>query len=537
MRQITIMLMLFLFSCTTEPTVMIKGNLSLTDGKPATEGKLLYSRTSTIKNDQVQKIDIPTDGEFAFKFVERDEYQIIFAHPNYAPQIIFINCYDKNIYQFNVTLDRYRMPDTSQIGIVTELEGMDIAKSKPMKRSGNTWSVKIPTDKKTLNYQIHIGHRTINGEDNIVDCDDSGDFISEAKVIEGEAHIEYTFNPDNYSDSSSYYGFENVFNVAYPIGVRKFQQLYYHWALKLKEKAAVNDTTLDDLEPLFDELRSLIGTSDSQTDSLYFYSLFNTYLGSWTDEFDRDEQILSMKDNREFISGLPMNSAASYVKKMYPFDDDQDSTSVRKQREDYFQSLLNADLSPAQKISLLYAIKSHYQYIDIDESKRVYWEKQLIEDYPKSYMAVNIKQEMEMNSMLGNPAPDFTLPNRYGNEVSLAEFRGKLVLLDFWGKFCGPCIAEIPNMKAVYSEVDKSKTEFVSICVDMYEDELKTFTEERDMDWVHLYAPGWETEVSKNYHLSFVPHLVLVDSEGIIVEMDKGLRGEELSATLEKFLK
>ncbi len=528
--------MLFLLSCLTEPVTTIKGKLFLIDGKPVTLGKILYSKGS-IKNDVTKKVDIPKGGEFLLTIKDRDEYKIIFAHPEYAPQTIFLDCYNYDLYEFNVILNRYTTPDTAKLAVVTELDNYDFKHS--LKRKGDIWSINIPTDKNTLKYQIFIGHRTINGDDKIVDCDDSGDFISEVPVVFGIAHIEFPFNPENYADYEEYYGFENVHNAAFNIGEIKFRNLYRKWALTLKEKVDAGDTTLNDLEPLFDEMRRIIGSSENHIDSLYFYSLINRYLGSWTDEFDREEDILAMWENREFIAALPMNSAVSYVRKIFPIDDDTDSTEIEKikrQREEYFKSILDADVSPVRKISTMYSLKSYYEYSDPDESKRAYWEKRLLDEYPKSYLAHNIRQEIEMNKMLENPAPGFTLPDRYGEEVSLSDFIGRYVLLDFWGKFCGPCIAEIPNMKKVYSELDKSAIEFVSICMDMNPEQLREFTEEREMNWIHVSVPGWDSETAKKYYLSFVPHLLLIDPEGIIVQMDKGLRGEELKTTLQEYL-
>ncbi len=534
---IPFILILFSISCTTEPTVTIKGHFSLIDGKPVTNGKIIYKRTSKIVDDLKNKINITGTNEFEINLTIRDEYVFTFAHQGYASQMLFLDCYLEDLYEFNVTLDHYSMPDTTQIGIVTEIDGLDISKSKPMTRNGDTWTIDIPTDKTSLKYQIYIGHRTINGEDKIVDCDDSGDFISEVNVTNGIAHIEYTLQPEYFTGNPMYYGFTNVLNTSFPIGEMKFRYLYPKWVPKLKEKAAAVDTTLDGLEPLMDELRTIIGTSDNQSDSLYFYYIFNRYFWSWTDEFDRNQDILEKKDDLEFMAYLPMPGIINYIMKLYPFTEDGDSTDIRQKHETFFTNLLESDISPAKKISILYNVASYYRYTNKNKSKQDYWGKWLIEDYPDSYMAKNIKEQMDMDSMLGHPAPDFTLPDRYGNEASLSSYRKKLVLLDFWGRSCGPCVAEIPNMKATYAELDTSKIEFISICIDMFENELRTYTEEREMSWVHLYAPGYETDVAKSYHLSFVPHLLLIDSNGIIVEMDTGLRGDKLGQTIEKYLK
>ena len=88
---------------------------------------------------------------------------------------------------------------------------------------------------------------------------------------------------------------------------------------------------------------------------------------------------------------------------------------------------------------------------------------------------------------LGKPAPDFNLKDIYGETVSLVDFRGKVVLLDFWATWCGPCIHELPALKAIY-EKHKHNTEFalISISADANDETVAKFVEENKMPWIHI---------------------------------------------------
>lgn len=115
-------------------------------------------------------------------------------------------------------------------------------------------------------------------------------------------------------------------------------------------------------------------------------------------------------------------------------------------------------------------------------------------------------------------APIFTLPDNLGNSVSLGSFRGKWVVLDFWGTWCGYCIKGIPAMKAAY-EKHKSKCEFISIDCNESREKWLAGVEKYQMPWVHLYnsddvAP--RENVSAIYAIQGYPTKIIITPEGII---------------------
>lgn len=151
-------------------------------------------------------------------------------------------------------------------------------------------------------------------------------------------------------------------------------------------------------------------------------------------------------------------------------------------------------------------------------------------------LAMVTKQAQELIKE-GVEAPLFTLPDNLGNSVSLGSFRGKWVVLDFWGTWCGYCIKGIPAMKAAY-EKHKSKCEFISIDCNESREKWLAGVEKYQMPWVHLYnsddvAP--RENVSAIYAIQGYPTKIIITPEGLIHKIFVG-ENEDFYNELDKVL-
>jgi thiol-disulfide isomerase/thioredoxin len=108
-----------------------------------------------------------------------------------------------------------------------------------------------------------------------------------------------------------------------------------------------------------------------------------------------------------------------------------------------------------------------------------------------------------------------------GQPVDLAALKGKVVLVDFWATWCGPCVAEVPRVKAVYDKFHAKGFEIVGISLDEDKARLQAFVKEKGMAWPQFFdGKGWENEICSRYSVESIPTMWLVDKEGKVADLN-----------------
>ncbi|MEG2276834.1 MAG: TlpA disulfide reductase family protein [Odoribacter sp.] len=131
----------------------------------------------------------------------------------------------------------------------------------------------------------------------------------------------------------------------------------------------------------------------------------------------------------------------------------------------------------------------------------------------------------------GKVAPEFSFPTPDGKKsFGPQDFKGKILVLDFWASWCGPCRQEIPNLKKDYAEFSDKGVVFLSVSIDKDGADWRKAMKEENMPWTQVNAPKAGKDVMKQYQFSGIPYILVLDKEGRIV--GKNLRGKKLTDKL-----
>lgn len=209
------------------------------------------------------------------------------------------------------------------------------------------------------------------------------------------------------------------------------------------------------------------------------------------------------------------------------------SAYVSTNRTDAFINLLH-DLEPVvQDPSSLAGIQlnlgEYYREQGKPEQAMGYYSSilSLQADSFYTHQAEGYLHELE-NLRPGNVAPTFETADLQGLPLTLAQTTGKVTLLDFWATWCGPCIPELPHLRALREQYTDQDFALISFSFDDSLSTLQAFLAEEDLPWQHAFVQNkWQDRLARLYNVTSLPRNYLLNRQGIIIGKD--LRGPDLA--------
>lgn len=128
------------------------------------------------------------------------------------------------------------------------------------------------------------------------------------------------------------------------------------------------------------------------------------------------------------------------------------------------------------------------------------------------------------------PAPTLATRTVDNNSWSLQDYRGKIVLVNFWAVWCAPCLQEIPELKEIYSKYKNHPDFFmVGVSLDQQKEVTTQFCKQRQIEWLQLYEDdqGWNNSLARAFDIQFIPSIWLIDRGGNIIAFETSLNDIE----------
>jgi thiol-disulfide isomerase/thioredoxin len=131
-------------------------------------------------------------------------------------------------------------------------------------------------------------------------------------------------------------------------------------------------------------------------------------------------------------------------------------------------------------------------------------------------------------------APAFAVTTLDGQRVSLDDFKGKVVLLDFWATWCGPCREALPHMQKIAKNFQGQPLVVLSVSLDNNEEKWKEFITKNGMTWMQYRDGGFEGPVARMFSVNAIPHTYTIDADGVL--QDEHIGDASIEGKLKKLI-
>ncbi|UKJ08822.1 TlpA family protein disulfide reductase [Solitalea lacus] len=285
-------------------------------------------------------------------------------------------------------------------------------------------------------------------------------------------------------------------------------------------------------------------------EELYYFT-YLTKLQLITKDRENINQIYSGKAPEyvvEFIKDLPFKDAKLNNFGFYLLYNNGLHLRFALEQEDYnvrqynvINKVLPPVLAEKESVSVINRLIENGDFLIADKLIKDLSQRFPASDNQKSFdEKIAETKKLLFNLAPGKNAPAFILKNLNGKEVSLSDFKDKVIYLDFWASWCGPCRGEMPYAKRIKEKYkDNKDVVFLYVSIDEKEDAWKKGIEENKIEGVHLISNGFFSDVPKKYMVNGIPRYYLIGKGGEIIsnEAPRPSSEEQLTTMIDKALK
>lgn len=186
--------------------------------------------------------------------------------------------------------------------------------------------------------------------------------------------------------------------------------------------------------------------------------------------------------------------------------------------EKKFNIIKSTFQSPNVKDWLLYDLMSQTMDMSVNDASNLIKQYNDLEKNEEYKAEINNRYRQWEPLLKGKPAPEFTCKTMDGKDVSLRSMAGKLVYIDVWATWCGPCLRELPHLETLQDDYRKKDIIFVSISIDENKAAWQKMVKEKNMKGVQLFAENaWSSSLVSSYLISGIPRFMLIGKDGNII--------------------
>ena len=230
--------------------------------------------------------------------------------------------------------------------------------------------------------------------------------------------------------------------------------------------------------------------------------------GIITQYLDKKINSINFKDTLLFKSNYPLRFFISYF------------TSGLVANDKNCLNKFENDISAIQKKDVISSLKRGISFYNEEKLEVYYFTLKKLLGNDNSFQQIKTKYDQIYQLKKGNPSPSFNYPDSSGKSISLASLKGKLVYIDVWATWCGPCLAQIPYLKELEEKYRSKEVAFVSLSIDQLKDSTKwkKMIVDKELEGIQIMADNaWRSAFVKDYLIEGIPRFILIDQSGNII--------------------